>query len=97
MKRETNRRILLVDDTEAIHEDFRKILDPRFSRKRMAEIEPRVRQHANELIDSVIERGDAVEWTAAGFALLIEGTGSAGAQDARLEDGARCFTGVESA
>ena len=26
MNRETNRRILLVDDTEAIHEDFRKIL-----------------------------------------------------------------------
>ena len=37
---------------------FRKILDPRFSRKRMAEIEPRVRQHANELIDAVIDKGE---------------------------------------
>ncbi len=37
---------------------FRKILDPRFSRKRMAEIEPRVREHANELIDAVIDKGE---------------------------------------
>jgi cytochrome P450 len=37
---------------------FRKILDPRFSRKRMAEIEPRVRQHANELIDAVLDKGE---------------------------------------
>lgn len=36
---------------------YRKILDPRFSRKRMAEIEPRVRTHANELIDAVIDSG----------------------------------------
>ena len=37
---------------------FRKILDPRFSKKRMAEIAPDVRRHANELIDSFIERGE---------------------------------------
>ncbi len=37
---------------------YRKILDPRFSRKRMAEIEPRVRAHANELIDAVIDAGE---------------------------------------
>jgi cytochrome P450 len=37
---------------------FRKILDPRFSRKRMAKIEPRVRQHANELIDAVVDKGE---------------------------------------
>jgi cytochrome P450 len=37
---------------------FRKILDPRFSRKRMAEIEPRVRKHANELIDAVVDKGE---------------------------------------
>ncbi len=37
---------------------FRKILDPRFSRKRMAEIEPDIRRHANELIDQFSERGE---------------------------------------
>ena len=37
---------------------YRKILDPRFSRKRMAEIEPRVRKHAGELIDAVIDKGE---------------------------------------
>jgi len=36
---------------------YRKILDPRFSRKRMAEIEPDVRRHANQLIDRVIDAG----------------------------------------
>lgn len=37
---------------------YRKILDPQFSRKRMAELEPRVRAHANELIDAVVDRGE---------------------------------------
>jgi cytochrome P450 len=37
---------------------FRKILDPRFSKKRMQEIAPAVRRHANELIDAFIERGE---------------------------------------
>src|SRR5690606_34565758 len=37
---------------------YRKILDPQFSRKRMAEIEPRVRRHAIELIDAVIDDGE---------------------------------------
>jgi cytochrome P450 len=36
---------------------FRKILDPRFSKKRMQEIAPAVRRHANELIDAFVERG----------------------------------------
>jgi cytochrome P450 len=36
---------------------FRKILDPRFSKKRMQEIAPAVRRHANELIDAFFERG----------------------------------------
>ena len=36
---------------------FRKVLDPRFSKRRMAEIEPAVRQHANDLIDAFIDRG----------------------------------------
>ncbi|MEN8159948.1 MAG: hypothetical protein ABFS41_07745 [Myxococcota bacterium] len=31
---------------------YRKILDPRFSKKRMLEIAPDVRRHANELIDA---------------------------------------------
>jgi cytochrome P450 len=37
---------------------FRKILDPRFSKKRMQEIAPAVRGHANQLIDAFIERGE---------------------------------------
>jgi cytochrome P450 len=37
---------------------YRKILDPQFSRKRMAELEPRVRAHANELIDAIVDRGE---------------------------------------
>ncbi len=37
---------------------FRKILDPRFSKKRMLEIEPNVRRNANELIDGFIARGE---------------------------------------
>jgi cytochrome P450 len=37
---------------------FRKILDPQFSRKRMAEIEPDIRRHANQLIDKVIDHGE---------------------------------------
>jgi cytochrome P450 len=36
---------------------YRKILDPRFSRKRMAEIELDVRRDANELIDRFIDAG----------------------------------------
>ncbi len=36
---------------------FRKILDPRFSKKRMLEIAPDVRRHANELIDAFIDAG----------------------------------------
>ena len=37
---------------------YRKILDPQFSRKRMAELEPHVRAHATELIDAIIDRGE---------------------------------------
>lgn len=37
---------------------YRKILDQRFSRRRVVEIEPRIRAHANELIDSFIEQGE---------------------------------------
>jgi cytochrome P450 len=37
---------------------FRKILDLRFNRQRMAELEPGVRQHANELIDKIVDRGE---------------------------------------
>ena len=37
---------------------YRKILDPRFSKKRMQEIAPAVRRHANELIDAFIARGE---------------------------------------
>lgn len=37
---------------------YRKILDLRFSRPRMQELEPAVRRHANELIDAILERGE---------------------------------------
>src|SRR5262249_10174411 len=37
---------------------YRKILDPQFSRVRMAEIEPEVRRHANVLIDRLINTGE---------------------------------------
>jgi cytochrome P450 len=37
---------------------FRKILDLRFNRQRMAELEPSVRRHANELIDAIIDKGE---------------------------------------
>ena len=36
---------------------YRKILDPRFSKKRMLEIAPDVRRHANTLIDAFIDTG----------------------------------------
>ena len=36
---------------------FRKILDPRFSKRRMAEIEPSVRKSANDLIDRFVDEG----------------------------------------
>jgi cytochrome P450 len=37
---------------------YRKILDHRFSRKRSLELEPQIRQHANEIIDSFIKQGE---------------------------------------
>jgi cytochrome P450 len=37
---------------------YRKILDPRFSKKRMLELAPDVRRHANELIDGFVARGE---------------------------------------
>lgn len=37
---------------------FRKLLDPYFSRKRMAELVPDVRRHANELIDRFYDKGE---------------------------------------
>jgi len=37
---------------------YRKILDPCFSRRRMAKIEPHVRRHANALIDKIVDLGE---------------------------------------
>ncbi|MFQ5416906.1 MAG: cytochrome P450 [Myxococcota bacterium] len=37
---------------------FRRILDPRFSRRRVKEIEPDVRRHANALIDKIVDLGE---------------------------------------
>ncbi len=36
---------------------YRKVLDPRFSKKRMREIEPDIRRHANALIDAFADTG----------------------------------------
>jgi len=36
---------------------YRKLLDPHFSRRKMAELEPDVRRYANELIDRFIDTG----------------------------------------
>ncbi|MCW2621499.1 MAG: hypothetical protein JWL64_1101 [Frankiales bacterium] len=40
------------------HGEYRRILDPLFNRRRMAELEPAVAAHANALIDSFIARGE---------------------------------------
>jgi cytochrome P450 len=49
----------------AEHTRWRKILDPVFTPKKVAVLEPRVRDRANELIDTFIDRGEVdayVEW-----------------------------------
>jgi cytochrome P450 len=49
----------------AEHTKWRKILDPVFAPKRVAVLEPRIRDRANELIDLFADRGEAdayVEW-----------------------------------
>ena len=49
----------------AEHTKWRKILDPVFAPKKMATLEPRIRERANELIDGFVDRGEAdayVEW-----------------------------------
>ncbi|HXY91943.1 MAG TPA: cytochrome P450 [Acidimicrobiia bacterium] len=48
-----------------IHTKWRKILDPVFTPKKMAVLEPRVRARAEELIDAFVDRGEVdayVEW-----------------------------------
>lgn len=37
---------------------YRRLLDPLFSRKRMAELVPAIRKHANQLIDAFADRGE---------------------------------------
>jgi cytochrome P450 len=49
----------------ADHTKWRKILDPVFAPRKMATLEPRIRDRANELIDGFVDRGEAdayVEW-----------------------------------
>jgi cytochrome P450 len=49
----------------AEHTKWRKILDPVFAPKKVAVLEDRIRERANELIDAFIDRGEAdayVEW-----------------------------------
>jgi len=40
------------------HARYRRLLDPLFSRKRMAKLEPSVAAHVNRLIDSFIDKGE---------------------------------------
>src|SRR5262249_17184412 len=40
------------------HARYRRLLDPQFSRKRMAELEPTVTARVNQLIDTFIENGE---------------------------------------
>jgi cytochrome P450 len=40
------------------HSEYRRLLDPAFSPRRMQELEPSVVEHANQLIDSFIHRGE---------------------------------------
>jgi cytochrome P450 len=40
------------------HAQYRKLLDPIFNRKRMAELEPTVTAHVNTIIDSFIDKGE---------------------------------------
>src|SRR5262249_6140020 len=49
----------------AVHTKWRKILDPVFTPKKVAVLESRVRERANELIDAFVDRGEVdayVEW-----------------------------------
>jgi cytochrome P450 len=49
----------------AEHTKWRKLLDPVFAPKKLAALEPRIRERADELTDRFIERGEAdvyVEW-----------------------------------
>ena len=49
----------------AEHTKWRKILDPVFTPKKMALLEPRVRERASELIDGFVDRGEVdayLEW-----------------------------------
>lgn len=41
-----------------VQTQFRRILDPCFSRKRMAALEPEIRRHAAELIEAVLDAGE---------------------------------------
>ncbi|HVW42112.1 MAG TPA: cytochrome P450 [Amycolatopsis sp.] len=41
-----------------LHAKYRRLLDPLFNRRRMAELEPAVNAHVNEIIDSFIDKGE---------------------------------------
>lgn len=58
MKLGTERPMIPQQIDPPIQTKFRKILDPRFSRKRMQVIEPELRRYANELIDKFIDDGE---------------------------------------
>jgi cytochrome P450 len=47
---------LSVDPPE--HAKYRRVLDPQFSPKRMADLEPEARKLVNEIIDAFVERGE---------------------------------------
>jgi len=68
---------------------FRKILDLRFNRQRMAELEPRVRAHANELIDKIIDQ-DECEYDR-DFAIPLPCTAFLGLMGLPIEDLPLCL------
>jgi cytochrome P450 len=41
-----------------LHSEYRRLLDPLFSRRRMAELEPSVAAHVNRIIDGFIDQGE---------------------------------------
>jgi len=53
------RRLIPLDLDGPEHTKYRKLIDPLFTVKKLAHLEPAIRQQANERIDSFVARGEA--------------------------------------
>jgi cytochrome P450 len=53
------RPLIPLDLDGPVHTKYRKLLDPLFSPKRVALLEPRIRERARALIDTFVDRGEA--------------------------------------